>query len=99
MQKYKKIIIIAVVVLSALAITLNHASVQFGKYNSESEQQSESVDRGRLSVIGPFVFSVDFDGSVVPPSGFANDVRTFVIDFIITGQAIALIAFAKSRRC
>lgn len=97
MQKYKKVIIGAIVIFSTLAITLNHASIQFGKYSPDSEQQQESIDRDRLSVLGPFVFYVDFDGSVVPPLGFGNDVRTFIIDLIIAGQAITLIALARRK--
>lgn len=98
MKKYFKACIAAIVIVSALAIALNHASVRFGKYSPDSVQQQESIDRGRLSVIGPFVADVDFDGSVVPPAGFANDLRTFFIDAVLIGQALALITLARRQR-
>lgn len=88
----------AVIILSIIAITLNHASIQLGIHSPESEQQRESVVRGGLSVVGPFVFDLDFNGSVVPPAGFGNDARTFVIDGVIILQAIALLHAFRQKK-
>lgn len=86
-----------VLIASTLAVALNHASVQLGRYSADSVQQQESIERGRLSVIGPAVADVDFDGSVVAPLGFGNDVRTFFIDVVLILQAVALVALIRQK--
>lgn len=71
-----------VVFAAALGIMLNHSSYDIARYSPESEQQQEALERGRLNVIGPFSYNIDFDGSVVEPPSFANDLRTGIIDAI-----------------
>jgi len=98
LQNCHKTCVALTILLSAIAITLNHMSLQLGYHVPDSEQQRESIDRGRLSVLGPIVVDVDFDGSVVSPDGFGNDARTFVIDAVIILQAIGLLSTFRQKK-
>lgn len=69
--------------LVLVGILLNHSSYDIARYSPASEQQQEALERGRLSVVGPFSYRIDFNGSVVAPASSANDVRTGMIDVIL----------------
>jgi hypothetical protein len=92
MTKHQQIYCIALVAIgSVLAMVLNHSSIEFGYYAPESTQQASALNRGRLTRVGLFVVGGDMNGSVVPPAGLANDLRTLAIDGILSLQAIALV--------
>lgn len=74
---------IGIGLLALIGVMLNHSSYDIARYSPESIQQQEAIERGHLNVIGPFSYNINFDGSVVPPLSFANDVRTGIIDGIL----------------
>ena len=87
--------ILGIILIAIAAIWLNHASLDIGWYSLENETQQEKLERGRSTHIGPFVGDIDLDGSVVPPSGLANDLRTWTIDAIVAAQSLLLVVLMK----
>lgn len=84
--------------LSTIGILFNHTSFDIGRYAPENEQQAMSIERGRLVVLGPYAVGANMDGSLVPPLGVANDLRTAAIDVILAGQAISLLVLGSILR-
>ncbi len=79
----KNLHIAAIIFLVAVGLLLNHSSYDISWYYPESPHQQEAIERGRLNVLGPFTYDIDFNGSVVSPVSAANDVRTWIIDGIL----------------
>jgi len=84
MQKTKNILCsLGIAFFVLIGILLNHSSYDISWYYPESVHQQEAMEKGQLYLMGPFTYNIDFDGSVVRPISFANDVRTGTIDVIL----------------